>query len=279
MKAYYSIETVPRRLFILFPILALPVTLAAGVDDMWKDVCSQARQASAIKDFAKAESLWSRAMVQAERFGKEDQRVAVTSQGIASLLRQQKKLPEAEEAIRRAVQIFAVTPGEGSIELAQADFDLAVILVDEGKYDLALRSLKRLLPAYDQNFGPGDAHMADALCLQGDSFRMMKLYSSAEGSLKRCADVRSEDGGVGTPEFGEAANSLALVYQKLGKTADADRYFSLAEKIRENVLGITSPEFAETLEAHAALLRQLGRTDEAKKKEKMADIVRRMSHK
>jgi tetratricopeptide (TPR) repeat protein len=100
------------------------------------------------------------------------------------------------------------------------------------------------------------------------------MYSRAEPALKRCADRLSDDGEVASPEFGDAANSLAIVYQFTGKYALADRYFNYAETIRENTLGILSPELADTLETHAILLHQLGRDKEAKDKERLAAEIR-----
>jgi tetratricopeptide (TPR) repeat protein len=146
--------------------------------------------------------------------------------------------------------------------------------MDEAKYQPALQSILLVLPIFENSLGPNDANTADALCLEGDAYRQVNLFASAEKPLKRCADLRAENGGVATPAFGEAANSLALVYQHLGEYQESDRYFRYAAKIREQTLGIQSPELAETLEAHAVLLRQLGRVDEAKQYEHMAAAIR-----
>jgi tetratricopeptide (TPR) repeat protein len=246
----------------------------AGVDDEWRSLYSQAANAAAAKDYVKAEAVYTTALRKAELFGKDDQRVAATLQGLGLALRSAKKLNEAEEAIRRAAAIYAVNPGEESIEFAQAEFDLAGVLMDEGKYQPALESTKRLLPVFDRNMSPDDNRRADAICLQGDIYRMLKMYASAENLLQRCEDIRSENGEMGSAGFGEAANSLAFVYQRLGKLSDADRYFTYAEKIREKSSGLVSRELAETLDGHAALLRQMGREAEAKQKEKLAATIR-----
>lgn len=244
------------------------------MDDDWSALYSQAQHAVAVKDYARAEAIYNKALHQAELFGKDNVRVASTSQGLGIALRCEKKLSEAEDAIRRAVTIYSSSPGDASIEFAQAQFDLVGVLMDEGKYQPALDSTKRLLPIFDRNFGPDDNKTAAALCMQGDTYRMLKMYASAEGPLRRCAEIQSADGEVGTPQFGEAANSLALVYQHLGKYKDADKYFRYAAAIREHTLGLLSPELADTLEAHAALLRQLGRDAEARQKEKLAAGIR-----
>jgi tetratricopeptide (TPR) repeat protein len=257
---------------VLTVVCALPILGAA--DDEWRSLYSLAVNAAAVRDYAKADAIFSRALRDAELFGKADPRVGTTLQGLASLQRSEKHLPEAEENARRALSIFSNNPGDGSFEYGQAEFSLAGILMDEGKYQPALDAVRKALPLFDAHMLPNDTVMADAICVEGDALRLLKMYASAEPPLKRCADMRADSNGVNTAEFGDAANSLALVYQNLGEYKEADRYFTYAAKIREITLGITSPALADTLEAHALLLHQLGRNDEAKQKERMAAAIR-----
>lgn len=246
----------------------------AGVDDDWRNLYSQAQYAAVSKDYAKAEAIYNKALHEAERFGSDDVRVASTLQGLGVTLRREKRLTDAEGDLERAVSIYSTNPGDDSLEFALAQTDLAGVLTDEGKYQPALQSLTLALPIFDHKLAPEDNQIAAALCMQGDTYRMLKMYSRAEVPLRRCADIRADDGGVGTAEFGEAANSLAIVYQFTGKYAEADLYFNYAETIRVTSLGFLSPEFAATLEAHAILLHQLGQDKEAKDKEKLAAQIR-----
>jgi len=261
-----------KHVFVLTVVCAWPILGAA--DDEWRNLYSLAINATAVRDYAKADAIFSRALRDAELFGKADPRVGTTLQGLASLQRSEKHLPEAEENARHAVSIFTDNPGDGSIEYGQGEFTLAGILMEEGKYQPALDAIRKALPIIEGSLGPNDIATADAICVEGDAFRLLKMYASAEQPLKRCADMRADSNGVNTAEFGDAANSLALVYQHLGEYKEADRYFTYAAKIREITLGITSPALADTLEAHALLLRQLGRDDEAKQKERMAAAIR-----
>jgi tetratricopeptide (TPR) repeat protein len=263
------------HVLVLTLVCALPVL--AAVDDEWRNLYSLAVNATTVRDYPKADAIFSRALRDAELFGKTDPRVGTTLQSLASLQRLEKHLPEAEENARRAVSIFTGSVGDGSIDLGQSEFTLATIFMDEGKYEPALEAIKKALPIIELNLGSVDTATADAICVQGDVLRLLKQYASAETPLKRCADMRADSNGVNTAEFGEAANSLALVYQHLGQYKEADRYFTYAAKIREISLGITSPALADTLEAHALLLHQLGRDAEAKQKERMAAAIRARS--
>jgi tetratricopeptide (TPR) repeat protein len=248
--------------------------LFAGVDDEWKELYNQALRATAVKNFPLAEITYAKALHEAEVFGGNDIRVASTSLGMAAMYRAEKKLPEAETAAHRAVDIYAVRPGEDSLDYGQAQISLAAVLNDEGKYDSSLVSTRKALPILEKNLGPDSVSVADGICLQGGLDRQLKLYASAEAPLKRCAELRLDDGGPTSPEFGEAANNIAIVYQHLGRLGDADKQFKVAEAIRESSFGLMSPELAETLEAHAALLHEMGRDAEAKTKERMAASIR-----
>jgi len=248
--------------------------LFAGVDDEWKDLCNQALRATALKNFPLAEITYAKALHEAEVFGGNDIRVASTSLGMAAMYRAEKKIPEAETAAHRAADIYAVRPGEDSLDYAQAEISLAAVLNDQGKYDPALLATRKALPILEKNLGPDSITVADGICLQGDLDRELKLYASAEAPLKRCANLRLDDGGPTSPEFGEAAYGLGIVYQHLARLGDSDKQFKIAEAIREVSLGTLSIELAETLEAHASVLHEMGRDAEAKSKEKMAASIR-----
>jgi tetratricopeptide (TPR) repeat protein len=264
---------------VLFLTLLCALHAWAGVDEDWKDQFSQATRAAALKDFPTAETTYAKALKTAEIFGKDDKRVASTVQNRATLFRAEKKLTEAEDDARRALAIYIVSPGEKSMEFGQTQFILSGILMDEGKFDGALDAIKRALPILEQNLGPNASAVEDATCVLGDAYVQLKRYASAEAPLRRCADMRADDGGVSTAEFGEVAFSLAVVFQRLGNLNDSEKYFTLAEHIREQVLGISSPVFADTLEAHASLLHQLKRDDEAKRNERMAASIRALNKK
>ena len=206
----------PRQYpFVLALLCALP--LWAGVEEDWKDLYSQALHAVAAKDYPKAEGLYAKALHDAEIFGKDDVRVGSTLEGLANLQRAEKKPAEAEVTAPRAVTIYSVDPGDDSLEYADVQFALASILMDEGKYEAALQAIQKVLPLYERKLGPNSPGMADSTCIQGDAYRQLKQYASAETSLNRCADLRDQNGGVASAEFGEAANSLAIVYQHLGQ--------------------------------------------------------------
>jgi len=97
--------------FVILFFAALAVMFGGGADDTWRKYYGQAQYAAAAKDYVKADGLFRKAIEEAERFGKDDIRVGSASQGLGVALRRQKKLAEAEDAIRRATVVFFQNAG------------------------------------------------------------------------------------------------------------------------------------------------------------------------
>lgn len=250
---------------------------AGTTEDTWKNLILQGTyQAVDAHDNAKAEQTFQKALHEALRFGPADVRVGATENRLGMVFRDEKKFADAEGAFRKALGIFDDVYGSDSIDVANIDYNLGSLLLEQGKAPQAMEFLQKCYETYRKQFGETGLKTAAALCMIGDSYRLQKAWREAEMPLKRCASIREQDGGVLNADFGEAENSLALVMEKEGKYALADGAFKMAEKIRERTQGITSPALAETLEAHAALLKEMGRDLDAEKDLKIANAIRKL---
>jgi tetratricopeptide (TPR) repeat protein len=256
-------------------VLALaPFASAQSANDAWKDLIVKASYAADAKDYAKAEQIYLQALHEAEHFGADDPRVGTTLNDIGQIYRREKKYAEAESALRRAYTILEAAAGAGSAEVADVNFNIAVLMFDQGRQSMALPYLHKTLTTWEAK--PDDnVRIATALCMLGDAYRLEKDFRAAEEPLQHCADLREKDGGVQNADLAEAIYSLALAYEGDGKYSLADTRFNLAEKIQESTLGITSPVLAQTMEDHAILLRQLGRLKEAARLDVISSAIRR----
>jgi tetratricopeptide (TPR) repeat protein len=255
--------------------LALAVSVAAQEgEDVWRDLLMQAQRAAAASQPAQAEQAYTKALHEAERFGPEDWRVGTTLQGLGELYITQKKLPDAVSALQRAVAITGKNNEDDTAQVATVRYDLGSALLDAGRPADAVIQARRALSSYEGVYGGASAEAAGALCLLGDSLRLMRNFIDAEGPLHRCADIREQTGGIDSVALADALYSLALTYIGEKKYRAAEPRFSMAEKIREKKLGITSPLLAQTMEDHAALLRTLGRDKEADRLEKFSQAIR-----
>jgi tetratricopeptide (TPR) repeat protein len=240
----------------------------------WKNLVIEALAAAGTHDYPKSEQAFLKAVREAERFGPGDPRIGTTLNSLGLVYRAERKFTEAEAAYRRALGIIEVFYGD-SIDVGNVNFNIASVMIDQGRQIEAMPNIRRTLSLYERFLGPGSMKTGAALCMEGDTFRLMKHLPEAEGPLHRCADIRESNGGLSSPELADALHSLALVYVAEGKFSAAEPRLKLAEKIRENTVGLTSPLLAQTMEDHAGVLKALGRDREAEKLLTMSAAIRR----
>jgi tetratricopeptide (TPR) repeat protein len=201
--------------------------------------------------------------------------VGTTLNGIGLVYRAEKRFAEAESAYRRALAVLEKTYDVDTIDIANVNFNIASVMFDQGHQTEALPFARVTLGTYEKLLGDTSVKTAALLCMIGDSLRLTRNFSQAEGPLRRCADIRETSGGMRNTDLADAVHSLALTYVGEGKYVLAEPRFKLAEKIRESMLGITSPLLAQTMEDHAALLKSMGREQQANKLLVIAEAIRR----
>jgi len=236
---------------------------------------SQGQRAAAGNQYAEAEQAYLKAVHEAERFGPDDWRVGTTLQGLGESYWIEKKISDAETALRRALAITEKNNDEDSVEVAGVNFDLGNVLLDAGHPTEAVLYARKALVAWQAKLGGASAEAGGAFCLLGDSLRAMRNFIDAEEPLRHCADIREAAGGIDSLPLADALYSLALTYAGEKKYREADSRFTMAEKIREEKLGITSPLLAQIMEDHAALLKTIGRPRDAARLSALASAIRR----
>jgi tetratricopeptide (TPR) repeat protein len=257
-------------------LLLLPLSVRGDdVDANWKDLLLKAQRASAARDYAGSEQFYQKALHEAERFGVNDARVVSTLQGLGNVLASQKRYPDADASYRRALSILDLGGESETQAVAEITFRLASVVADEGKPAAAFPLFRKSLVIYEKLTGGQSLQVAAVQCATGEAYKSLRAWADAEAPLSRCAEIREADGGLLNTELADALYSLAIVYEKQGKFAQADPRYKLAEKIRENKLGIMSTELAQVLESHANLLKSMGRDKEALQDLTLAAAIRR----
>ena len=259
---------------VLAVLTTIPAARAQPDDGLWRNDIVKALRAAGAKDYPAAEQAFVRALKDAERFGPDDTRVGTTLNSLGLVYRAEKKYSEAEAAYRRALVIMNTAYGD-SVDVGNVNFNIANVMFDQGHQVEALPNLRTTLGIYERLLGSGSLKTAAALCMEGDSYRMMKRYPESEDALRRCADIREMDSGLEDGGVADALHSLSLTLIDEGKYSAAEPRLRLAEKIREKTLGITSPLLAQTMEDHASVLKEMGRAKEAERLASIAAAIRR----
>lgn len=266
---------VRHLIFVALTIFtAAPAARAQPEDGAWRNDIIQGLHAAGEKDYPRAEQAFVQALKEAERFGPEDTRVGATLNSLGLVYRAEKKYSEAESAYRRALVIMNAAYGD-SVDVGNVNFNIANVMFDQGHQVEALPNLRTTLGIFERLLGSGSLKTAAALCMEGDSYRMMKRYPESEDVLRQCADIREKDRGLEDATVADALHSLSLTLVAEGKFSAAEPRLKLAEKIREKTLGITSPLLAQTMEDHASVLKELGRAREAESLTTIAAAIRR----
>jgi tetratricopeptide (TPR) repeat protein len=257
-------------------ILALsPAARAQEAEDAWKKLVMQAIYLAGEKDYAKAEDTLQKALHEAARFGSADERVGSTLNTLGLVYAAENRFNDAEGAYRKALVILDKADGVDSLNVANENFNIAGALFNQNRHAEAVPYVQKALEGYERLLGGTSVKTAAVLCMLGDSYRLMKNYTAAEGPLKRCADIRESDGGMQNADLADAMYSLAMTYAGEGKYGMAEPRFKLTEKIRESTLGLTSPLLARTMEDHASVLKAMGRNKEADQLITLSSAIRR----
>jgi tetratricopeptide (TPR) repeat protein len=250
---------------------------APEAETAWRIFVMEALRAAGAQDYLKAEQALLKALKEAAKSGPDDTRVGTTLNDLGLVYRAERKYSEAEGAYRRALEIMEDAYGD-SIDVGNVNFNIASVMFDQGHKVEALPSLRRTLGIYDRLLGSTSPKTADALCMAGESYRLLKRLSESEESLRRCADIRETNGGIlDNPDLADALHSLALTMVGEGKFSAAEPRLRIAERIRERAFGITSVLLAQTMEDHVLVLKELGRDKEALQLAAMSSAIRRQN--
>lgn len=269
---------------VLFVVLAIVPgvfpALAQDVEESWKSLVMQGLYYAGENQFSKAETTFRQAVHEAERFGPADARVGTTLNSMGLVYKAEKKFGEAEAAYQKALAILDKAYGQDTIDVANVNFNIATVMMDQQRHAAAMPYLQKTLQSYETLLGGTSVKTASVLCMMGESYRSTKNYAEAAKSYKRCADIREADGGIQNPELAEALRGAALAYTAQGRYLPAESNFKLAEKIVENTSGISSPQLAGTLDDHVAMLKlEGGRERDVERLSKLAESIRRLQSK
>lgn len=199
----------------------------------WEASIAAGQKAAARGDYATAERSFAGAIVKAERFGREDLRVAQALSHLARAYVAQGKFVEAEPLYLRALTIYQTQRGPNHMDVAATLNNLGILHKMHGQYAAAEPFLTRALAIKEQLLGPYDSEVGLSAQNLGMLYVAQERYEQAEPLLRRALAIWEQG-----PESVDLAKSLehyAGVLQKQGRTAEADALQARAKTIRARV--------------------------------------------
>lgn len=219
-----------RGLAVLVLHLALAPVAAAQTpdpsDDAWKEHLRTGHRLSEQKRFQEAETEFTNALREAERFGLDDRRVASCLNSLALLYQSRDNAGAAEPLFRRAVGIVERDSEPGDPEVGKAYFNLGEFYRRQQRFEDADKAFAKWLAIFDTESGP--------------AFLPTLNYLALAHFVDRRFDPAEKYVGPDNPQTARSWSDLGVVYLAVDKHADAEQAFRRSLAIREKTTGAES---------------------------------------
>jgi serine/threonine protein kinase len=214
--------------------------------DAWSKYDQQGQEQYNQGNYPEAEKLLNTAVDEAESFGEQDKRLAISLSKLAKLYRAEGKESEASKLEQRIANIKDQNPDSDEDQSNLND------LVD------------LTLSVAPKTFNKDKPAEAEKLVqkLQDLSARCVKQqnYEKAEQLLGQCLSIQKQISGSQSPAVADTLTALADVYgTQQGKYAQAEPLYQQALSIRSKVFGQTSSQAADSLYNLAKLYENQGK--------------------
>lgn len=171
--------------------------------------------------------------------------------------------PEAEELLRRSLEIQETKLGIDDLGVAHTLHKLAVCVGQAGKHGEAESLLKRCLGIREAKLGREDLGVAYTLYVLGVGARRAGRLCEAGELWRRCLWIRETKLGRDDLQVSNTLYNLGECVLREGRLGEAEELLRRCLGIQEASLGPTHEQVATTLDLLGICVREAGRIDEA----------------
>ncbi len=181
-----------------------------GEDVPWQKAIREGKQLRAQGRYAEAQKIHLLALAEAEKFGPEDPRLALSLNKLAILYHATGQLSEAEPLYRKALAVWEKLPER--LQVAAVLSNLARLCLDLEKYDEVEQLSKRAL-SISQGLAPRHPEVANSLNNLADVHVVKGRSAQAEPLYRQALTILEEAFGPEHPEvaYGSKSPSHALL--------------------------------------------------------------------
>ena len=178
-------------------------------------------------------------------------------------LMNERRLDEAEAALRSALEIFERVLGPESEEVGIAAGNLGLVLFYAGRHDEAVDALERAAEIGEVVHGTFHPSVATSLVNLAGLYMDLTRHDEAETALRRALDIREAAFGTSDPSVAKAHRLLGDLYRARGDYSQAVAELEQARDIDAQSLPTDHPDRAVTLNSLAGVYNDVGRSREA----------------
>ena len=202
-------------------------------------------------------------LIQKRLLGPEHPDVARSLSQIAEAYRTKNQLPEAEELLKRALDLSSRSSEPASLEVAQLLGRLAEVQRARGKYMDASATYARQLELLEHHRGSIHPEVAQAAAMLAECFRAQSKYSQAEESYRKALSIRQKLFGPAHPSVIGLVKILAETVRQQQRYEDAEQLYRHVLEHQIAQLGEYNPDVADTLYMIAEVFRARSQYSEA----------------
>lgn len=257
-------------------VLAVCSATAFGQGTSAEQQIQAGQKAAAQGQHVEAARLFALAVQEAEKSGKEDERLAASLTGLGLAYSAQRKFAEAEPVLQRAVAVKEHLLGPAHPDFARALLDLGALYRMKSEHAKAEPPIRRAVGILEKALGPEHPEVAGNLTNLGGRLRDQGKFAEAEPLLKRALAIREKILRPDNPDVVRSMLGLANLYADQKKYAEAEPLLQRCVTVLDSIKAYGSgyPNLPDTLRLYAELLRNTGRAGEAEKMEARAGALR-----
>jgi tetratricopeptide (TPR) repeat protein len=182
--------------------------------------------------YSQAVQSFQAAIVEAEKFGLADPRLAQSLSGLATVHRLRESYAEAVALSRRSLAILEKTYGTQHPNVAIGQNNLAMILRLHGNYEEARILSEQSLTILEKVLGPEHVNVAISLNNLVLAYLPQKKYAEAEPFARRSLSIFERTPEAGASNLLQSLESLAEVCRKLSNYDESERLYRRVLSVR-----------------------------------------------
>ena len=201
-------------------------------DGRWKYYKVAGEAAYQQGNYAEAERQFVAALKEAERFDREDPRLATSLNNLAAVYKAQGRDAEAEPLYKHALAIDEKILGPDHPSFARDLNNLAELYRIQGRYAKSEPLIKRSLAILEVAFGSDHPDLAFVLNNLALLYLAQSRYAEAEPLFKRALAIMEKAFGPGHPHVAVSMENYAALLRETGRNTEAIKMEARVKAIR-----------------------------------------------